>query len=153
MCLAWIQYCSMLCCSYWSHRFHLPHLVPSRRSQLFRNLGRSLARLQQSSYGLYLVWCSSLDRGRMCQAYDLCDLALVPEGSQRNSKLGHQHCGFCLVFHFLAMLSASDLVPSPQDSPLVHCEGLCRSHCRNCVLHLGHRQSSRYWPNCASAKH
>ena len=59
----------------WPNWCNLSHILPRGGKSLVRDLGLSMASLQPSSYGLYLVWCAVLDRRGVRDANDKVKLA------------------------------------------------------------------------------
>ena len=81
LCLAWLCYRGLLRGYYRTDWSDIPHFFPRCVPFQLRNLGCSLARLQPSCYGMYLVWRTSLDRRRVRQTHDLSDLAILHQPS------------------------------------------------------------------------
>lgn len=153
LCLAWLHFRSLLRLHDWPNRCYLPHLLPCCVSILLRHLGCSLASVQQSCYGMYLVWSSGMDWRELYPSHDLIDLAILREHSEQYPRIRDEHPRFCLLPSLLAPVSSCDLVPSPQDQTSVHCQSLRRPDCRSCLLHLGCCPSQGYWTNCQATEH
>lgn len=81
VCVDRLRHSCMLCVLDWSYRRYLSHWISCREQELLRNLGQFVACLQQSCYGVHLVWCAELHRGRMHLPDDSVDMEVLGESN------------------------------------------------------------------------
>jgi hypothetical protein len=93
----------------------------------------------------YLVWCTRLDRRRVCLPHDPRHLAIFRHKTviDQGDCYG-RHCQLPDRFHpILGRISSFHLVPRPQSPPSLHGQGCRSTYSRYRLPDLGSRQSWR----------
>ena len=123
----------------------LKPVEPERRQWRSRNF--SLASLEPSGHGVYLVRSAELDRRDLRVSHDSKYLAFL--GRLRSGREQKQYACFVryeysrlrFVLYILVMQSALFMVSSAQDPTPVHRQGIRGTGSKHRFLHMGDRQS------------
>ena len=143
----------LLCCRFRTNGRRLPYFLPCHQPCLFRHLGFTMAHIEPGRYGLYMVWCPSLDWRRMCLYHAQSDCAKYREYSQRHGRFRNGYQIVHVFLFVLAIVPSRDLVSCLQDSTSFHGEVLDSPDCRRSFHGMGHSQSRRNRSDRSSRLH